>query len=132
MAASPPGPCIDMLNAVNLKHKLQPQSMLLPSSLNQNFVTLFMPQPERSGHPSAWLLPICAPWPTCWEAQQAALELPHLLGMRSGSRSRASNMKMQPSADVAKSRVSSEPMRKRSTAVLKQRCSWKSPVSGSL
>ena len=55
----------------------------------------------------------------------------HLLGIRMGSRSLASKVTMAPSAEVAKSIVPSEPMQRRSTAVLKQRYSWKSPVSGS-
>jgi len=50
-------------------------------------------------------------------------QVSYLLGILRGSRSFASNMKMQPSAEVAKSRVSSEPMHSRITAVLKQRCS---------
>ena len=54
-----------------------------------------------------------------------------LLGTRIGSRSLASKVAMAPSAEVAKSSVPSEPMQRRSTAVLKQRYSWNSPVKGS-
>ena len=62
----------------------------------------------------------------------ASTGLPYLLGIFRGSHSLASSMKMQPSAEVAKRRVSSDPMRSRSTAALKHLYSWKSPVSGSL
>ncbi len=64
--------------------------------------------------------------------QESPYNAAYLLGIFGRSHSLASSMKMQPSADVAKSSVSSDPMRSRSTAVPKHLYSWNSPVSGSL